>query len=341
MNTTPQAALAAALKECMNLLTALQVSPHHRRDVVSAARAALAQAEAAQPVAAELAEMEARKDAAYLERNRCVALVARMALALGRQAGIARTAIEGWSADWHGCVYIDLPTGQASWHFHDSQAHLFAGLPPYAGAWDGHDTPTKYERVAEAYAAPKPAEAAPKHPKRTAEQMAALVALEDEAGGVFAAGALFEAAPQQEGVALTDEQAYHLGRGAYEVSVLPADPGVKVKAFWQLTTIQQAGWVAKAALSVQPQQPAPEPVAAESKDAARYRWLRDKAPGEIVFDHTESQSSGGSHFMLIVPFDGEPVHNDAHSALKLDAAIDAMLAAAPQTPAPGDTEGRA
>lgn len=36
-----------------------------------------------------LADMTARKDAAYLERNRCVALIARMALASGWRAGIA------------------------------------------------------------------------------------------------------------------------------------------------------------------------------------------------------------------------------------------------------------
>lgn len=92
---------------------------------------------------AALAAMEARKDAAYLERNQVVA-----ALATVFPAGVARTAIEGWSEDWHGCVYIDLPTGQVSWHYHDSQAHLFAHLPPYAGTWDGHDTEEKYRRLA-------------------------------------------------------------------------------------------------------------------------------------------------------------------------------------------------
>lgn len=101
-----------------------------------------------------LVAMEARKDAAYLERNRCVALLARMALALGCRAGVARTAIEGWSEDWHGCVYVDLPTGQASWHFHDSQAELFSGLPAYPGTWDGHSAETKYERVAGAFQPP-------------------------------------------------------------------------------------------------------------------------------------------------------------------------------------------
>lgn len=100
---------------------------------------------------AQLQQMEARKDAAYLERNRCVALIARMALATGWRAGVARTAIEGWSEDWHGCVYVDLPTGQCSWHFHDSQAHLFDGLPAYTDPWDGHDTPEKYRRVGLAF----------------------------------------------------------------------------------------------------------------------------------------------------------------------------------------------
>ncbi len=90
-----------------------------------------------------LAAMEARKDAAYLERNQVVS-----ALAKCFPSGVARTAIEGWSEDWHGCVYIDLPTGQASWHFHDSHAYLFEGLPVYAGQWDGHDTPEKYRRLA-------------------------------------------------------------------------------------------------------------------------------------------------------------------------------------------------
>ena len=97
----------------------------------------------------ELAQMEMRKDAAYLERNQVVAALASLALDLGYRAGIARTAIEGWSDDWHGCVYIDLPTGQVSWHYHDSHAHLFDFLPHYDGEWDGHDTPEKYRRVLE------------------------------------------------------------------------------------------------------------------------------------------------------------------------------------------------
>lgn len=106
--------------------------------IVNAALASQAQ----QP-SNELKEMESRKDAAYLERNQVVA-----ALAKCFPSGTAKTAIEGWSEDWHGCVYIDLPTGQASWHYHDSQAYLFADLPAYKGKWDGHTTEEKYSRIA-------------------------------------------------------------------------------------------------------------------------------------------------------------------------------------------------
>lgn len=92
-----------------------------------------------------VAAMRSRKDAAYLERNRLVALLCTLFPAVH-----CRTAIEGWSEDWHGCVYIELPTGQVSWHFHDTHAPLFAHVPEGSAQWDGHTTEQKYERVAEA-----------------------------------------------------------------------------------------------------------------------------------------------------------------------------------------------
>ena len=81
-------------------------------------------------------------DDAYLERNRLVALLARV-----YPSGLKRTAIEGWEPEWHGCVYIDTPAGQMSWHYHDRDAWLFEGLPEYDGEWDGHTTEQKYERL--------------------------------------------------------------------------------------------------------------------------------------------------------------------------------------------------
>lgn len=83
-------------------------------------------------------------DNAYHERNRLVALLARMF-----PSGVSKTEIEGWDPAWHNCVYIDLPTGQVSYHFHDREAPLFEGLPPYQGKWDGHTKDIVHERWAD------------------------------------------------------------------------------------------------------------------------------------------------------------------------------------------------
>ena len=82
-------------------------------------------------------------NAAYSERNKLVAYLARQF-----PSGTYRTAIEGWDPEWHGCVYIDTPAGQLSWHYHDNDAHLFADLPTYEKPYDGHTTEEKYERLA-------------------------------------------------------------------------------------------------------------------------------------------------------------------------------------------------
>lgn len=86
----------------------------------------------------------AEKDCAYEERNRVVAALATLV-----PSGVKKTDIEGWDPEWHGCVFIDMSCGQLSWHYHDSQAYLFDGLPAYSGEWDGHSTTEKYERLLE------------------------------------------------------------------------------------------------------------------------------------------------------------------------------------------------
>ncbi len=82
------------------------------------------------------------KDQGYKERNILVALLARL-----YPSGIKKTDIEGWDEAWHNCVYIDLPCGQASWHYHDNDAWMFAHLPPYLGEYDGHTTEEKYSKI--------------------------------------------------------------------------------------------------------------------------------------------------------------------------------------------------
>lgn len=99
----------------------------------------------------QVRDLQARLSGVYTERNRCVALAARMALLLGYSAGIGRPSDA--SEDWAECVYIDLPTGQASWHFHRCERWLFDDLPHYGTPWDGHSTDEKYRRVERAFPA--------------------------------------------------------------------------------------------------------------------------------------------------------------------------------------------
>lgn len=91
---------------------------------------------------AGVAEQKKATDSAYWERNRLVALLARL-----YPSGRAITAIPGWDEAWHNCIYIDTPKGQLSWHVHDNEMVQFASLPEYKGEWDGHSTEEKYRRI--------------------------------------------------------------------------------------------------------------------------------------------------------------------------------------------------
>jgi len=88
------------------------------------------------------AQHVAHKHQAYRERNRLVAFLAKC-----YPAGLAVTKIEGWDAEWHGCVYVDTPAGQMSWHVHDSELQQFNFLGAYTKPWDRHTTEEKYDRL--------------------------------------------------------------------------------------------------------------------------------------------------------------------------------------------------
>ncbi|MEJ1472138.1 MAG: hypothetical protein RPU59_13890 [Candidatus Sedimenticola sp. (ex Thyasira tokunagai)] len=92
-------------------------------------------------------ELSVRVDSAYLERNRSIALLAKMAMALGLTAGVGQDNNEDWSPEWRNVVYIDLPTGQVSWHFHEREKYLFEALPTYTGKWDGTWHDEKHSRM--------------------------------------------------------------------------------------------------------------------------------------------------------------------------------------------------
>lgn len=70
----------------------------------------------------------------YAERNRHVWAAVGAAMSLGYPAGVQPDPVVPEAPM---CVYIELPTGQVSWH-----------VPMYPGQWDGHDTAEKYRRVA-------------------------------------------------------------------------------------------------------------------------------------------------------------------------------------------------
>lgn len=110
--------------------------------------------EAEAELESQVAQLRVEKNDAYAQRNELVALLARMALTYGLPAGTREHPAEdtAWEADWRAIVMVDLPTGQVSWHFHDSERPLLAGLPVYPGVWDGHSTATKRDRVRHAFA---------------------------------------------------------------------------------------------------------------------------------------------------------------------------------------------
>jgi len=68
----------------------------------------------------------------YPQRNVFVLQAVALALVCDMPAGI----VPDWESDAWVIAYIELPTGQVSWH-----------LPAYEGTYDGHTTVEKYQRV--------------------------------------------------------------------------------------------------------------------------------------------------------------------------------------------------
>jgi hypothetical protein len=101
---------------------------------------------------AEYKTLLKQKDDAYAERNKCVALLARMAIATGLKAGLGKhdEKDESWDDDWRNIVFVELPSGQVSWHIQETELPMFSFLPVYSGTWDGHTTSEKYQRVLDA-----------------------------------------------------------------------------------------------------------------------------------------------------------------------------------------------
>ena len=82
---------------------------------------------------------------AYFDRNQAALALARLAQAVGYSVGVALEAANP-DPEWP-ILYVDLPTGQVSWHI--PAAELVGEWPAYSSAWDGHDLATKRERIRE------------------------------------------------------------------------------------------------------------------------------------------------------------------------------------------------
>lgn len=107
------------------------------------------QGEGAVDVAIRLMEsvpvLTSSKDCAYGERNALVAALSKLF-----PASLERhPEHEEWLDDWRWVVFINLPTGQVSWHIHDSEVHQFTHLDSGQRTWDGHTTEQKYKRLAQ------------------------------------------------------------------------------------------------------------------------------------------------------------------------------------------------
>lgn len=78
---------------------------------------------------------------AYTERNMCISLIVRMAIAQGLKTGVRP------DTEWP-VVFVELPSGQVSWHIPSEEFHkFFPSMNKYDGEWDGHTPEEKYRRV--------------------------------------------------------------------------------------------------------------------------------------------------------------------------------------------------
>ena len=98
---------------------------------------------------------KSKLDACYEERNRVVAVLAKLVHSLRFtgvfEAHLARHLDEDkmWDDEWRWIVFIRLPSpwSQLSWHIHDRELPLFDFLPKERNDWDHHSTEDKYRRM--------------------------------------------------------------------------------------------------------------------------------------------------------------------------------------------------
>lgn len=93
---------------------------------------------------AEVLALQKQRNDVYEERDRLVA-----ALSKCFPSWLARhpDTDKAWDDDWRWIVFVQLPTGQATWHIHDRELAWFDHLEVRENSWDGHTTEEKYRRL--------------------------------------------------------------------------------------------------------------------------------------------------------------------------------------------------
>ncbi|OFZ21270.1 MAG: hypothetical protein A2X94_07390 [Bdellovibrionales bacterium GWB1_55_8] len=86
---------------------------------------------------AENKRLIAVKESATIERDACVGLIGQLARSCGMKVGVAADNL----------VVVELPSGQVSWQFSETEAHLFETLPPYEGDIQEIPIEETYSRV--------------------------------------------------------------------------------------------------------------------------------------------------------------------------------------------------
>jgi len=109
--------------------------------------AVLQEAQEANRLRAENERLSDQKDGAYRERDALVCALSKLFPAwIGRHP----ESDTSWDDDWRWIVFVDAPSGQMSWHIHDSERSMFDHLEWIEDdehKWDGHTTEEKYRRL--------------------------------------------------------------------------------------------------------------------------------------------------------------------------------------------------
>jgi len=94
----------------------------------------------------EVLALQKQRNDVYEERDRLVCALSKVF-----PSWLARhpETDKAWDDDWRWIVFVQLPTGQATWHIQDRELPWFAHLERRTeNVWDGHTTEEKYRRLA-------------------------------------------------------------------------------------------------------------------------------------------------------------------------------------------------